>query len=175
MLIDKIFQDFKINCDAKIYDFGCNDGYMLKRLSKLGFKNLYFFDKEICYMKALNSIAMYELPEEETKYDVIIMAKVLCMMNSQERKDTVSMLRNKLNAGGILIIEEYNTLRATTSGVEKSMLTKIFGVNRLISPKMFDIFYPAKPLFDNIYASYFYRLRNKIYRNTDVGVIIGRF
>lgn len=171
MLLDKIFSECEVKKSATIYEYECNTDYMLKYLSKAGYDNLYWFDKAASFGNYVKEIASYAMLDWEAKYDVILLAKVLCMMGRPQREDIIRKLYAKLNPRGILIIEEYNTLEAIEHGVRKSFLTKLIRKNRLIGPENFDKFYRNTSLLNNIYGSRFYRLKQALYQNTDVGII----
>lgn len=173
MLLDDILAKHEITKSSSIYDFGCKKGYILRHLFNADYTNLFWFDVEYSYQQYVGDIARYATLDERKMYDVIIMAKILCMMNSKQRGAIIKRLYSKLSYGGILIVEEYNTLAAMESGVKKSLLTKFTRTNRLLNPDKFDKFYRGRSLLDNIYSNKFYRIKQKIIRNTDVGIIYG--
>lgn len=173
MLLDEILAQHEVTKSSSIYDFGCNRGYMLRYLFNADYTNLFWFDLDFSYQQYVADIARYATLDEPKMYDVIIMAKVLCMMNCKQRESIIRRLYSKLSYGGILILEEYNTLAAMESGVKKSLLTKFTRTNRLLNPDKFDKFYRGRSLLNNTYSNKFYRIKQKIVRNTDVAIIYG--
>lgn len=99
--------------DAKILDFGCGFGQMLKSLKKKGFRNIEGADIDRAAISHLNdlSIAVHDLSEEvdfyEThaaKYDFIIMSHVLEHFPKNEIIIQLRKIKNLLKDGGGLIV-----------------------------------------------------------------------
>ena len=171
MLLDEIFNHYGVDRTSSIYDFGCNKGYILRYLFSADYTNLFWFDVDSSYGHHVGDIANKATLDEPRKYDVIILAKVLCMLDREQRESIIKRLYSKLTYGGILIVEDYNTLAAIESGVKKSLMTKFTRTNRLLNPEKFDKFYRGRCLLGNIYATKLYRIKQNVIRNTDVGII----
>lgn len=94
-----------IDYDAKILDVGCGNGYFLRTLNDIGFKNLYGIDKYISqninYSKNLKIEKKY-LYEIEDKYDLIIFNHSFEHMDNPH--DTLNIVSKLLSDDGQLII-----------------------------------------------------------------------
>ncbi len=98
-VIQKKIKDKKI----KILDFGCNKGGLLKKFSKLGYKNLYGYDLGVHYKKFFkdsNIKFIKNLKEKKNYYNLIIFSHTIAYTDDIEK--LIILIKSLLKNDGTL-------------------------------------------------------------------------
>ena len=169
------FDKLKLQKHSSILDYGCNQGYMTLHMYNRGYRDLTLYDINRSYISesALNVAKFFDVTSTD-KFDVIILAKVLCCIPKKvDREKLISDLKSRLNQNGVLLVEEYNTNWAAN---ENEVLTvkNIFNKNpkykKLTDGIYFDKYVKRQSLFRQNYHNIFYEIKTFFFRNTEIYV-----
>ena len=103
--------------DAKILDFGCGYGRILKNLNYLGYSNLSGVDfsidmikraeKELPFAQFIHNDT-YDLPFEDNSFDAVIIVAVLtCIVSENDLENLMKEIDRVLKNDGILYINDF--------------------------------------------------------------------
>lgn len=109
-MIMRIIEKQKISKNAKILDYGCGGGYIIRFLNKFGYNNVYGIEMSedavrYCRQNNLNSVFLEsEFSEEDhqNSFDTIIVSDVIEHM--EDDKGAVSRWKKMLKPGGCLVV-----------------------------------------------------------------------
>lgn len=110
--------------DARVVDYGCGYGRVVKEIEEAGYNNVTGFDTSEALIARgraagvlnINSIAsVEELPVADGSVNMILLFAVLtCIPSNEEQRELIRLLRSKLGDRGVLYISDYYLQRGST-------------------------------------------------------------
>lgn len=106
-----------VNCEAKVLDFGCGYGRIVKDLTECGYTDITGIDSSHAMVergrKMFPEVSLLHssegmLPFDDQSFDAVVVCAVFtCIISMEERSEAVAEIVRVLKPGGILHIAEF--------------------------------------------------------------------
>tara|TARA_Y100001970_G_scaffold34595_1_gene42852 strand:+ start:338 stop:1372 length:1035 start_codon:yes stop_codon:yes gene_type:complete len=158
-VIQKKIKDKKI----KILDFGCNKGGLLKKFSKLGYKNLYGYDLGVHYKKFFkdsNIKFIKNLKEKKNYYNLIIFSHTIAYTDDIEK--LIILIKSLLKNDGTLF---FNIQDVSKRPLNFFLADQKYHFNKIMIKNFFGKYGEVKFVKENFLSHeilFFFKFKKKI-------------